>query len=54
MWKKLLLLAGLTSGYLFEEGSGGCGSNHLLLIGGLGIGALILLGGVLNRPTTTT
>lgn len=52
MWKRALFVAALSAGYLFEEG-GGCGSNHLLLYGGIGVGAL-LLGTVLGKAATTT
>ena len=53
MLRKALLIAALSSGFLFEEGSS-CGGSHTLLLGGLGLGALLLLGGGLTGATTTT
>ena len=41
------------TGMLFGE-SHGCSSNNTLLIGGLGLAALLLLGGRLGTTTTST
>ena len=50
--KKALLFAATLSGFLFDEGNS-CGTSHLWLYGGIGLGALLLLG-TLGKTTTTT